>query len=648
MAWAARHLGQRAPGILLGLFGILLCLGLRSLGMLEGAELAVHDRFLRQHAGGAQGPSPVVAVAIGEDEFERYGFPIPDGVLAAALGQLTQSGSSAIGVDLYRPAPSGDTAEALEGWRALGNVVSGNGRIVMAELLPSIDQAGAQAPRFANPDSQIGFNDLLIDRGRIVRRGYMIDWDASGEPRLALSLRLALLHLASAGVGMLPDEGNPDWVRIGETPVAPLEPDFGGYADLDAGGYQFMLDYARRPEAIETLTLTELVEGAYDPARVSGRIAVVGTDSVTVKDDFSAPFAAGTAVKGYRLHAHIADQLVRMGLGDSMPAGDWSNWLELAWIVGWGLSGIALSIGIGTLGWAVPALALGIGVLVFQTSALFAGGTWVPTVAPALAWLSAGGLALGDRARREARAQKQVMGLFRRFASRKVADSLWRQRDEFMEGARPRPQRLMLTALLSDLKGYTAAAEKMEPDALMAWIDSYMEAMTRVIEKHEGHVDDYVGDGIKANFGVPIPSETEEEVGADACRAVRCAIEMGETLERLNAEWARNGWPTGRQRIGLFTGPAVVGSIGSEERLKYTSVGDTINTAARLESIGGVLDFDQEESLQRILIGAPTRRAIGDAFEVEDLGAHAVKGKVEPLEVYRVKCARRARPEEEA
>ena len=99
------------------------------------------------------------------------------------------------------------------------------------------------------------------------------------------------------------------------------------------------------------------------------------------------------------------------------------------------------------------------------------------------------------------------------------------------------------------------------------------------------------------------------------------------------------GWPTGRQRIGLHTGPAVVGAIGGnsrEGRLKYTSVGDTVNTAARLESIGGALDFDREDALSRVLIGEPTRRLLGDDFVLRDEGLHEVKGKSEPIRIYRV------------
>jgi adenylate cyclase len=636
MAQGLDSIRQRTPGIVLGLAAIAVCLALRALGLLEGPELAFHDRFVRQNVGTADGAPLVVGVSIGEKEFARYGYPIPDEVLARALEALGAAGASAIGLDLYRSGPASASPEDLAGWRAFARVVKRDPRIVVSELLPTGDEPGTPPPPFLQDEPRAGFNNLLIDRGRFVRRGYLIDWDDEGVARLSLSLRLALLHLADRGLGLSPVPGRPDWVRLGGTPIPPLEPDFGAYVDLDAGGYQYAIDYARADASFETVTLAEVLEGRVEAGRIAGRVALVGTDAPSVKDDFNAPFAAGRAVKGYRLHAHLTDQLIRIATDGAAPRGDWSEGLESAWIIGWGLAGIALSVGIGTLGWAVPGLLVGLGVLYLANASLFASGLWVPTVAPALAWVSAGGLALGDRARREARAQRQVMGLFRRFASRPVADALWRQRDEFMEGGRPKPQRVTITALLSDLKGYTEAAEKMEPDDLMAWIDAYMDAMTRVIEAHEGHVDDYVGDAIKANFGVPIPSETPEAIGADAARAIRCAIAMGATLERLNAEWARRGWPTARQRIGIHTGTAVVGAIGSDERLKYTSVGDTINTAARLESLGGSLDFDREESLQRILIGESTRAVVGDAFEVADLGEFSVKGKSEPLRVFRV------------
>lgn len=642
---------QRSPGILLGLGAILFCLGLRSWGWLEGAELSIYDRWVKARIGDAQGESPVVLISIGEQEFQRYGYPIPDAVLARAIDALTEAGVSAIGIDLYRDGPASGSAEDLAGWTALDQSIAGNRRVVLSELLPSTEEPGTPPPEFATPN-QIGFNNLLMDNGRVVRRGYLFAWDERGDAHQSLSLRLALLHLSREGVGLGPDPANPDWLRLGEASVPPLEAGYGAYSQLDSGGYQFALDFARGDEAFRVVPFSKIVEGELDMSTLAGEITLIGTDSPSVKDDFNSPPSDGQIVKGYRLHAQITDQLIRMGQNGGRPRGDWSDWAEMGWVVFWGLAGLALSANIATLGWAVPSFVAGLGLLAGIAYLLFSGslsgnGIWIPTVAPSLAWLSAGGLMLGDRARREARSQRQLMQMFRKYNTRSVADQLWKQRDEFMEGGRPKPQRVTITALLSDLKGYTAASEKMEPDALMAWIDSYMDAMTRVIEEHGGHVDDFIGDGIKANFGVPIPSETEAEMSRDACQAVRCAIAMGEMLAELNDEWRAQGWPTGRQRIGLYTGTAVVGSIGNEERLKYTSVGDTINTAARLESIGGVLDFDKEESLQRIFIGEPTRKAVADRFLLEPQGAHAVKGKADKLEIYRVLGERLGHAEED-
>jgi adenylate cyclase len=122
---------------------------------------------------------------------------------------------------------------------------------------------------------------------------------------------------------------------------------------------------------------------------------------------------------------------------------------------------------------------------------------------------------------------------------------------------------------------------------------------------------------------------------------------MGEALAECHRDWAARGLPLAHQRIGLFTGPAVVGAVGSDARMKYTSVGDTINAAARLEAFAAPPEAGVDEGPQRILIGESTRRLLGDAFRVEDLGVHGVKGRSEPIRIYRVLGARSAGPPEE-
>ena len=182
---------QRAPGVLLGLGAIVVCLGLRTSGVLEELELAVHDRFLRARAGYATAPSPVVPVSISEDDFDRFGYPIPDEVLAEALERIVESGAAAIGVDLFREGPASGAPEDLAGWARLEAVVLDEPRVIVSELMPSNAERGIPPPAFA-PPAQVGLINLLLDRGRVVRRGYLFAWDEAGAAHTAFSLQLAL------------------------------------------------------------------------------------------------------------------------------------------------------------------------------------------------------------------------------------------------------------------------------------------------------------------------------------------------------------------------------------------------------------------------------------------------------------------------
>jgi adenylate cyclase len=197
---------------------------------------------------------------------------------------------------------------------------------------------------------------------------------------------------------------------------------------------------------------------------------------------------------------------------------------------------------------------------------------------------------------------------------------------------------------MTDLVGYTSVSERFDAPQLVEWIDEYLEAMAQLVGVHGGVVDDYAGDGIKADFGVPIPRGTDAEICADAVAAVECALAMEGEVERLNRRWATRGFPPARVRVGLHTGPAVVGVIGGSQRLKFTSMGDTVNTAARLESYRSE-EFRGEEARLRVLVSAETFRRLGGRYEAEALGNVVLKGKAEPVPVHRIRG--RAKPEEE-
>jgi adenylate cyclase len=174
----------------------------------------------------------------------------------------------------------------------------------------------------------------------------------------------------------------------------------------------------------------------------------------------------------------------------------------------------------------------------------------------------------------------------------------------------------------------------MDPQALMDWLNQYMETMVDVVEKqHNGQVNKFIGDAVMAVFGVPIPSVNFEEISRDATNAVSCALSMRREIERLREMWAIKGLPLIRMRVGIFTGPVLVGSLGGVERQEYAVIGDTVNTASRLESFDKNVEADTP---CRILIGESTLHYLSNEFQTDCVGEVYLKGKQEKVTIYRV------------
>jgi adenylate cyclase len=230
-----------------------------------------------------------------------------------------------------------------------------------------------------------------------------------------------------------------------------------------------------------------------------------------------------------------------------------------------------------------------------------------------------------------------LMHLFSQHLSKDVAGAIWEQREQFIDGRRPRPQQLVATALFTDLVGFTSIAEAMAPEQLMEWLNEYMESMASEVGVYGGVVEQYSGDAIVAIFGIPIARKSDTEISRDAVNAVECALSMQAILRKLNDAWRADGRPRVAMRIGISTGPMVAGSLGSSDRLEYAVIGDTVNVASRLES------FDKESfesnfdtSPCRILIGEATARLIGNRFLLAKVGEIALKGKEKKTLAYRV------------
>jgi adenylate cyclase len=227
-----------------------------------------------------------------------------------------------------------------------------------------------------------------------------------------------------------------------------------------------------------------------------------------------------------------------------------------------------------------------------------------------------------------------LMQIFSKHVSKDVAEAIWNEREQYLNEGRLVPQRLTATVLFTDLQGFTSVSEQMAPTDLMNWLNQYMETMVNIVEKeYNGQVNKFIGDAIMAVFGVPIPSITPEAIAGDAINAVACALAMRNEMARLCQIWQSQGLPLIRMRVGIFTGPVIVGSLGSVERQEYTVLGDTVNTASRLESYDKTLDAD---NICRILIGDSTLQYIGNQLQIEPVGEVSLKGKQTKLTIYRV------------
>jgi adenylate cyclase len=182
------------------------------------------------------------------------------------------------------------------------------------------------------------------------------------------------------------------------------------------------------------------------------------------------------------------------------------------------------------------------------------------------------------------------------------------------------PEVREVSVLFADIVGFTGMSERMAPAAVGLLLNDYLSRMTDVIFKYEGTLDKYIGDAIMAVFGAPL------EMPDHATRAIRAALEMQERLREFNAE-GREG-PEIRIRIGINSGKAVAGEIGSVNKKEYTVLGDTVNTASRLES--GVAQPGS------VVIGPGTYAAVKELFECRPLGEVALKGKERRVTVHEV------------
>ena len=259
----------------------------------------------------------------------------------------------------------------------------------------------------------------------------------------------------------------------------------------------------------------------------------------------------------------------------------------------------------------------------------YTNGVWLDLAAPLFATALSFALVMSANYFTEGRERRRARDLFSRYVSPTYVSQLVDHYQELKLGG----ERVPLTLLFSDIRGFTSMSEKLPAEQVVRILNEYLDRMAEIVFRNGGTLDKFIGDAVMAFWGAPIP------VADHAKRAVDTALQMMEELGDLNRKWAAEGLDQALDiGIGVNTGEAVVGNIGSEtHKLDYTAIGDTVNLASRLEGLN-------KNYGTNIIVSEATRDAVGDAYEFRPLEDVKVKGKEQAVKIYELLGTRGATP----
>ncbi len=372
---------------------------------------------------------------------------------------------------------------------------------------------------------------------------------------------------------------------------------------------RLLINYPGPPGAFPTYSAADVLTGRLPAGALKDKIALVGATAVGIYDLRVTPFSGVSP--GIEIQAAILDNILREDYL-RMPGGRLPVLLTVA------VLGTILGLALTRLA-AAWSFALMLFLALAYTAVnycLFANGWQLELFYPLaeIAGVYTGVTMLQFLA--EERERLRLKKAFQSYVAPSVVEEIIRHPESLRLGG----ERREITVLFCDIRGFTSLAETLEPEELVEVLHDFLNPMSEIIVSHGGTLDKYMGDAIMALFGAPLP------MADHAVRACRAALEMTATLRRLDREWEARGRPRLRIGVGLNTGVAAVGNMGSDRLFDYTAVGDNVNLASRLEGLNKYYGTD-------ILVSAYTAQALAGKFILQEVDLVRVKGKKQPLEI---------------
>jgi adenylate cyclase len=452
-----------------------------------------------------------------------------------------------------------------------------------------------------------GFFTVPADADGVVRHSLLaLPYGRSNNPDewdiyASLDVQAARLYL-----GLSNDQTA---LRYGPTGIADLE--FGPALRLlpDPVG-RTMINYQGPVRTYPYRSIADVALRNFPPGTFRDKIVLVGASATGIGDMRATPYG-GVTFPGIEVHANVIDNILnhhflRRGMNQVL----WDLSLILVFGV---LLGLWLALTRPQNMWfglllAVPFLA--------GLYGAFLKGWWLNLTIPMLTLVANVSLVALYRVVVEEREKRKVRGSFQQYLSPEVIRRLLEQ-PQLVE-----PRKTEITVMFSDVRAFTAISETLDAQDLAALLNRYLSDMTRIIFNTKGTLDKYIGDAVMAFWGAPFEDQDH------AVRACRTALEMMQRVAELREEWRSAGRPPFDIGIGLNTGTASVGNMGSQLRYGYTAMGDAVNLSSRLEGLN-------KEYRTHIIVGSATFEAARDAgFLFRELDLIRVKGKLQPVTIY--------------
>jgi adenylate cyclase len=637
---------SRRPRLLAG--WLLVMLGCATLASgrpspLDGLDRLHHDLRLRRQS--APAPRQVMLVDVDERSLAEFGrWPWPQATLALLAERLAGPGRASVVAFVLplaglQPGAAADEAlprvlsaapsvfgyrlaEASDGQRPAALPVPVLGQAQVARLQrPILDWSGyhADLPLFQAVARGRGFLNAPLDPDGVLRSLPLL---AALDGQVYESFALAVLreHLGGASLrlrsGAIILAGDRGRIALPLSDPLSIPVPFALAADADAA-------YGSGRFAV--VSAADLVSGSVDSRRFAGKVVLVGSSAPALGDLHPTPFGRllpGMVIQGALLEAALASAAEgpRVAALAKAPLPVRPAQAPLIVAAAAALVGLAAAIGMSRRG-AAGTLAAGLAgalALVALDALAWSRLGWILPSAAAQAMVAAltlVNLVMGWRV--EGRARRAVRALFGQYVSPELVATMTRDPLRFASMASENRE---LTILFADIRGFTRIAETMEPGDLRELINVFLTAMTEVIHAYGGTVDKYIGDAVMAFWGAPL----DDPLHAD--RAVAAARAMQIEAARLREVFGARGWPQLSIGLGLNTGVARVGDMGSRLRRTYTVLGDAVNLAARIEGL--TKQFDEP-----IIVGEQTvRQARSHRFR--ELAQVTVTGRSEPARLF--------------